>query len=179
MHSARAHEFLGVVLAGGRSSRMGTNKAFLQYRGTPLIDHMMSLLQEAGAKEVWVSGSLAGYPCIPDEETFEGPAIAMRHVLQRLESTDVSGVLFVPVDMPALTPHLLRGLGGRPDGAYYKGWPLPAFLPFKNIPPGDRSVRSIKGLLQALRIPAWEVPERHRACFVNANTPEQWREAAG
>lgn len=176
MHSARAHDFIGVVLAGGRSSRMGTDKAFLEYRGRPLIDHMMGLLKEAGAKDVWVSGSLAGYPCIPDEEKFEGPAMAIRTVLRRLERADVSGVLFVPVDMPALTPDLLRELGRRQGGAYYQGWPLPAFLPLKEISPEDKS---IKGLLRTMRIPACEMPEGHHACFINVNTPEEWREAAG
>ena len=175
MHSARVDDFIGVVLAGGRSSRMGTNKAFLQYRGKPLIDHMMGLLKEAGAKEVWVGGSLAGYPCIPDEENFKGPAMAIRHVLKSLERADVSGILFVPVDMPALTPDLLRELGRR-EGAYYQGWPLPAFLPFKNISPEDKS---IKGLLRTMRIPAQKIPKGHHACFINANTPEEWREATG
>ena len=176
MHSARVNDFIGVVLAGGRSSRMGTNKAFLEYRGKPLIDHMMGLLKEADAKEVWVSGSLAGYPCIPDEEKFEGPAMAIRHVLKRLERADVSGVLFVPVDMPVMTPDLLRELAGQRDGAYYQGWPLPAFLPFKEILPADKS---IKGLLQVMRISARQVPEGRQACFVNANTPEEWIEATG
>lgn len=176
MHSARVHDFIGVVLAGGRSSRMGTNKAFLEYRGKPLIDHMMDLLKEAGAKDVWVSGSLAGYRCIPDEDQFAGPATAMRHVLKRLERADVSGVLFVPVDMPALTPDLLRELGRRSGGAYYQGWPLPAFLPFKTIFPEDTSV---KGLLRTMRVPAQKIPEGRCACFVNVNTPEEWREATG
>jgi molybdopterin-guanine dinucleotide biosynthesis protein A len=170
------HDFIGVVLAGGRSSRMGTNKAFLQYRGKPLIDHMMGLLKEAGAKDVWVSGSLAQYPCIPDEEKFQGPAMAIRHVLKRLERAEASGVLFVPVDMPALTPDLLRELAAQQDGAYYQGWPLPAFLPFKEILPADKS---IKGLLQVMRISARQVPEGRQACFVNANTPEEWIEATG
>jgi molybdopterin-guanine dinucleotide biosynthesis protein A len=153
---------------------MGTNKAFLEYRGKPLIDHMMGLLKEAGAKDVWVSGSLAGYPCVPDEEKLQGPAMAMRHVLKRLERAEASGVLFVPVDMPALTPELLRELGKRPGGAYYQGWTLPAFLPFKEILLEDKS---IKGLLRTMRIPARQVPEGHHACFVNANTPEEWMEA--
>ena len=176
MHSARMHDFIGAVLAGGRSSRMGTDKAFLEYRGKLLIEHMMDLLKEAGAKQVWVSGSLAGYPCIPDEEKFEGPAMAMCHILKCSRRADVSGVLFVPVDMPALTPNLLRKLGEREGGAYYQGWPLPAFLPFKDISPEDKS---IKGLLRTLRIPAREIPEGRQACFINVNTPEEWREAAG
>ncbi|HSK28528.1 MAG TPA: hypothetical protein VLA17_01065, partial [Candidatus Limnocylindria bacterium] len=101
---------------------------------------------------------------------------AMRTVLKRLERADVSGVLFVPVDMPALTPDLLQELGGRQGGAHYQGWPLPAFLPFKTISPGDKS---IKGLLRTMRIPAQEIPEGQYACFINVNTPEEWREAAG
>jgi molybdopterin-guanine dinucleotide biosynthesis protein A len=33
----------GVVLAGGQSSRMGTNKALLEYKGQPLLSHMIGL----------------------------------------------------------------------------------------------------------------------------------------
>ena len=34
----------GVVLAGGKSSRMGKNKAMLIYNGKPLLNHMVGIL---------------------------------------------------------------------------------------------------------------------------------------
>lgn len=47
---------LGVVLAGGRSSRMGSDKALLNWQGRPLIEHMRALRLSAGAGQVLFSG---------------------------------------------------------------------------------------------------------------------------
>ena len=46
----------GIVLAGGRSSRMGTSKALLRYKDRPLIEHMQNLLHQAGLDDVYISG---------------------------------------------------------------------------------------------------------------------------
>ena len=50
----------GVVLTGGRSSRMGQNKALLDYQGKPLIEHMMEILKTTGIKEIFISGDVDG-----------------------------------------------------------------------------------------------------------------------
>ena len=36
----------GIILAGGKNSRMGTNKAFLQINGVRLIDNILGIFQE-------------------------------------------------------------------------------------------------------------------------------------
>lgn len=123
--------FHGVVLAGGRSSRMGTDKAGLSWRGQPLLQHMRDLLQQAGAPRVWVSGPQTGPDGLPDHEPGLGPLGG----LLTLARTQADGIyLLVPVDMPLLSATLLRRLveavatdHGAPS-AIWAGYPLPLCL---------------------------------------------------
>ncbi len=105
----------GVVLAGRKSSRMGQDKAALLFHGRPLIDHMTGLLCEAGCDDVFISGQRSGYKCRPDSTPYQGPAAALRHVLQEMRA--YQGVLFVPVDMPLLTAGFLQQLLLHKKGA--------------------------------------------------------------
>src|SRR4029079_8800185 len=43
-----------VVLSGGKSERMGTAKALLQYRGVTFLDRILSSIRSAGIQDVAV-----------------------------------------------------------------------------------------------------------------------------
>jgi len=45
----------GIILAGGKNSRMGSNKAFLEIDGTRLIDHILSLYREIFSETIIVT----------------------------------------------------------------------------------------------------------------------------
>jgi molybdopterin-guanine dinucleotide biosynthesis protein A len=67
-----------IVLAGGRSSRMGTPKALLLFDNTPLIVHIVSTLQPLFAEVVVVAAAGQDLPSIPvtlvrDEVAYQGP----------------------------------------------------------------------------------------------------------
>ena len=165
----------GVVLAGGRSSRMGQDKALLDYHGRPLLDHMIGLLEQAGLSDVYVSGDLEGYRCIPDRAPYEGPARAIANVLATLG--DYEGVLFVPVDMPFLTPEALGRLLAQRQGAHYTSYPLPFYITrhwegVDGVPKGG----SVKALLLALGGSSLDLPKELEGYMTNANTPEEWQE---
>ena len=49
-------QFSGAVLNGGKSSRMGTDKSVLNFKGLRLIDVSLNTLIEAGAQEVLIIG---------------------------------------------------------------------------------------------------------------------------
>src|ERR1039457_2185492 len=74
----------GYVLAGGRSSRMGTDKALLQLAGKPLIAHAVAKLRRICA-DVHILGSkpaLAAFaPLVPDLHPNCGPVGGMEAAL--------------------------------------------------------------------------------------------------
>lgn len=162
----------GVVLAGGQSLRMGQNKALLDYNGQPLLDHMIGLLEQAGLRDIYVSGDLEGYHCIPDTALYQGPAEAMHDVLTALDGYD--GVLFVPVDMPLLNAEMLHLLIKQERGGYFMGSPLPAFIT-RTCP--EERVKSVKAFLEVAKAYPIILPPGLKDCMINTNTPEEWDEA--
>lgn len=163
---------VGVVLAGGRSSRMRQDKALLDYNGRFLLDHMISILQQAGIADIYVSGYQEGYRCIPDSSPHEGPAYAMYDVMQHLDNAN--GALFIPVDMPFLSPEAIQHLVKQERSCYFIGYPLPAFIaqPF----PVEKH-KSVKELLKVMGVNPAALPQEFTSCMINTNTPEEWEEA--
>ena len=161
----------GVVLAGGRSSRMGHDKALLDYNGVSLLDHMIGILAESGLTDIYVSGDFDGYRCIPDRAPHEGPAWAIYDVLQQLQGYD--GVIFVPVDMPLLHANALHLLMKQKGGAYFVDYPLPTFITKASL---EGRSKSVKGFLEMLKISPIILPSELAFCMANTNTPEEWQE---
>jgi molybdopterin-guanine dinucleotide biosynthesis protein A len=166
----------GVVLAGGRSSRMGQDKAHLKFQGRKLADHMTELLYQTGLKEVFVSGRIGETctsfecRCLQDKYPFAGPAAAIRGVVSILQNFD--GVLFVPVDMPFLTPEILQKLLQQERCVHYESGPLPLYLVTKEKPGMGKS---IKNMLLDMDVSILPIHEDEQDCFRNLNTPEDWK----
>jgi len=107
----------GFVLAGGRSSRMGTDKAMVQFRGEPLVVHALRILKRAG-----LSASIAGArsvlenfaPVVQDRESDRGP---LGGICSAMASSDCRYAVFTPVDLPLLPPSLLSHLLDAARGA--------------------------------------------------------------
>lgn len=96
------------VLAGGRSQRMGTDKALLQIGGKALIEHALFLLQAVGLSATIAGGApaLASFaPLAPDAITDQGPLAGICSAMQRADS---AWCVFATVDMPLAPPVLIR-----------------------------------------------------------------------
>lgn len=97
----------GFVLAGGRSSRMGTEKALVQFAGEPLVAHALRILRGAG-----LSPSISGARCpleqfapvVPDNEPDCGP---LGGICSALVWTQARWSIFLPVDLPLLPSSLV------------------------------------------------------------------------
>lgn len=167
-------DIAGIVLAGGRSSRMGQNKALLSWQGKPMIEHMIDTLQQLGIKRILISGAIEGYDTIIDKRPFSGPAMALADIIGAY--SEFKGFLCVPVDMPLLSPAMLRMLSDYPQGACFAGYPLPAYFPFSSDISPAESVNELAEKMGISRIPLlphWE------NLMLNANTPQEWERAVG
>jgi len=175
--------FTGVVLAGGASKRMGTDKARLRLAdGSTLLQQACAVLQRAGAAEVLVSGQGAGG--IADRRPGIGPLGGIDAVLDGVKSTHL---LVIPVDMPRLPPRLLQGLateaGGQTSRCFAR-FALPALLSVQQLREGalqaildlgEARKRSVHALLDALRCERLPISDADAALLVNLNTRQDWQ----
>ncbi len=100
----------GWVLAGGRSSRMGEEKALVELEGRPLIAHALDVLRGAGLV-AGIAGARADLsefaPVIADERADRGP---LGGVVSALAQTAQDWAMFVSIDMPLMAPELVAYL---------------------------------------------------------------------
>jgi len=189
-------DFSGFVLAGGRSSRMGSDKAFLEFNGRTLLARALNLLHRL-TPEVRIVGPAAKFaayaPVVEDIYTGRGP-LAGIHAALSSSTTELN--LMLAVDLPLVTESLLqfivecarasdalvtvpRIVGGyQPLCAVYRR----AFAPLAQA--ALESVRNkIDALFSATNTRVLEESELqqfafHARMFENLNTPEDVRRAA-
>jgi molybdopterin-guanine dinucleotide biosynthesis protein A len=179
----------GFVLAGGLSSRMGRDKALLEWQGARLIGRVAEAVAMAAGGVALIGdparyGEL-GYPVFPDIFIGCGPLAGIHAALS---VTQADWNLVVACDMPEVEAGFLRelleraeasgqdcllpaGESGRPEPlcAVYHRHALPAIE--KAL---ERGVHKVLDGLAGLRMAA------HRTegpgPFRNINTPEEWIE---
>lgn len=104
-----------LVLAGGRSTRMGVDKAFVPLDGRPMIAHVLDAVRpQADAVLVSANVGLERYaPLGVDVVTDAHPAGAgpLAGIAAGLRRARPGCVLIVPCDAPRLPPDLARRLG--------------------------------------------------------------------
>lgn len=109
--SASEPEAAGFVLAGGRSSRMGSDKALVELCGEPLIRRALAVLRGAGLEAAIVGAQpdLSEYGRVV-ADAGGGP---LDGVCSALESTTADFAVFLSVDMPLLPSALVAFLLDR------------------------------------------------------------------
>ena len=104
-----ASAITGLILAGGRGSRLGgQDKGLLSFRGRPLVEWVLAGLKpQVGTILISANRNLAayaryGYPVLPDAlADYPGPLAGIREGLQ---AASTSWLLAVPCDVPHLPP---------------------------------------------------------------------------
>jgi molybdopterin-guanine dinucleotide biosynthesis protein A len=191
----------GFVLAGGASSRMGRNKAFLMLSGRTLIEIVTSAVREAvgnvtivGPPEVYQH---LGIPVIPDRTAHAGPLAGIETALSH---TTAAGNLpdwnlIVACDMPNVTPTVLRRIlaeaQAHPDAAcilpcscvtgFSLTEPLCAAYHKRILPVISQALaEGIRKVTDALpKESIHYLPMTNDPAFQNINTPDEWSRVSG
>lgn len=188
----------GVILAGGKSSRMGTDKSALV-----IPESQQSLLQLGRQtlallcdNSIFVSGEQhpQGIPdIIPDCGPLSGIHAAITHIQSK--DSAITEVLVTAVDMPDLSIqdliHLLKMGRENQRLCCYTNCFLPVYIPLspalnhylntsltqqnnktaKQAKPRQYAIKTMFDVLQGRQIP----PLKHTQ-LDNINTPEQWQQ---
>jgi FdhD protein len=184
----------GVILAGGESKRMGSNKALLKIQDERMIEGTYRCMAQLFSEVLLVTNTPETYdfiPCRTVSDIFPcmGP---LGGIHSALKASGTQRIFVVACDMPTLSPRLVRNLCAEqgdfdavvpetPDGLE----PLHALYALSGL---DRiqgmleqDERSVLTFLEraATKVVPRDVIERIDPGFVsfrNINTPEEFRE---
>ncbi len=181
----------GLVLAGGASSRMGTAKAFLDWKGEPLWRRQVRVLSEAGADPVILSGPRCvewqGHLVVQDERPGLGP---LAGIISGLRQGLAPFLLVLAVDLPRMNVATLSQLiqRAKPEGgAVFRGAegfePLAACYSQALLPEMEEELRCGRGAPHVI-IERWVrdakmtvLPVLEKEVWTNVNSMEEWEEA--
>ena len=178
----------GVVLAGGKSRRFGSDKALAVYQGESFLTRAFKLLTNLNLSPVFVTrdgadhsffGSAILYDHLPEKGPLGGIYTAMRKFPE-------DDLLVLTCDMPALEEKLLIPLlkeyNEKPCPVFYRMWdgvvqPFPGIYPrglfsfiFKNIFEEKLSMHALIGPLTDKKTISFDGPPEFLA---NINCPDE------
>jgi molybdopterin-guanine dinucleotide biosynthesis protein A len=175
----------GLALAGGLSTRMGTDKGLIAWHGKPQREHLLDLFRQAGLpaclsiRPDQMSRALSSHCLIPDMYGAIGPAGALRSAM---EAYPGRAWLVVACDLPLISIEFLQWLmqqrnpevlftgcatafGPEPLAAIWE--PAAGELLARHVDAGAYSLRKILEN-QAVKIVSPPDP----TTLLNANSPE-------
>jgi FdhD protein len=179
-----------VLISGGKSSRFGADKAFLDWMGEPLFQRQLEKLQALGPDRLWLSanpdqdyGELPeGVIRVDDDDKGLGPVGGLLTVFRRSEAEHI---VVLGVDLPLMEEGFLAKLVDDGSGIVPKTqrfWePLAAVYPREAMlvilesamEQGNRKLQRILGKAeQSGVIRGYAVSEGEYLLFTNLNSRE-------
>lgn len=185
----------GVILAGGKSRRMGRDKAFLPFGGGVLIERVIDVLQQVADELLLITNTPESYArfelpmagdVIPESGSLGGIYSGLVHANTRYS-------LMLACDMPFVRPDFLRMLCERADEVDVvipkdaeDFQPLCAVYSQACREPIRRQIETgrlkITGFFDQVRVQVIDEHQLarydpHALMFFNANTPEEYAKA--
>jgi FdhD protein len=192
MTNERIAGITGVILAGGESRRMGTNKSLLPLAGARFIDHVYRVCADLFAEVIIVTNTprlYADLPCrkVPDLFVAQG---SLAGIHAGLSQANTDKIFVVACDMPFLNPALVRRICARAGSA-------DVVIP--RSPSGHEPLHTVydqrclarmeeqlatgcsriidffpQVKVEELSASAWDDLDPHGLSFRNINTPEEY-----
>lgn len=187
----------GVVLSGGRSARMGSPKALLDFRGQPFVVRILEALEAlevktrvvvVGPDAARVRPALAGHECliVENADVDGGPIASLRAALHALHAVQPSAALAWPVDLPHVRVSTVERLIEN-----FRRMPAPAVVPafaerrghpvvwgaalFEELLTSEAATRhGARAVLQAHAAEITQVAVDDPAVIDDLNTPEDY-----
>ncbi len=182
------HDVTGVILAGGRSSRMGRDKATLEVNGIPLFTRMLQTMQSV-FPNVLISGdrddlAQPDVPCYPDIY----PGSALGGIYTGLSAAETPYIFVAPCDMPYPDSDLMQIIS-----SHRKECDVAILKTFKGVEPcfavySKECLLPMKQALERCKFKIYEIFSQVRVCHLdaeeiysgweaslqNVNTPEEY-----
>jgi molybdopterin-guanine dinucleotide biosynthesis protein A len=199
---------LGVILAGGLSSRMGQDKSQLIHAGTKtsMLNYSKQLLVNSGIEHIVISGNVKSNEDykIQDVIPQAGPVGGIYSVLSQFtNSIQPKGLLILPVDLPLMSAKALSELRIKGElsqkATFFKdsegsNHHIPLYLPnnafltlflsqaFKRNTLEIKTNNKVKNgpsiKSMLAQIPSQAISCANNKALFNTNTPEEWQQAA-
>lgn len=102
-------DITGIILAGGKSNRMGTDKGFLLFNEKPFIQYSIDALQALVSNIIIVSNDISydalGYQRINDSQKDFGPVAG---IYSGLKTSKTTYNIILSCDIPLIKPAILQ-----------------------------------------------------------------------
>ena len=196
--ASRRPALAAIVLVGGESTRMGRSKAWLDFRGMPLLSHVVERVRSSVTEIVLVAAPGQALPPVGDDVTVvrdthpgEGPLPALA---LGLASITAPWALAVGCDGPLLRPAVVAYLAGLRDAesdAIVPIWddrPQPLVALYRRalrpalaamVADGERRLQAVARLPRVRRVEAdaLRALDPEGQSFRSVNTPDEYAAA--
>lgn len=182
-------DVVGVILVGGKSSRMGKDKASLRFNDLRLVDQIAKVLTSSGVRKIITSGIIEGYEGVPDLIPNKGPVGGICSSIIHCQKNSFTKAVIIPVDMPLISSEVVNFMIESSDDSeftHFEEKPLPlvvrisdsiaSFCIKTNQNLSDGKEMSVKSFLKNFTTSSITIPQNLAKNLTNTNTPKEWEE---
>lgn len=182
----------GIILAGGQSRRMGSDKGLIVWQGKPFVQHIIEALQAVTEEVIIISNQPQyqdfGCPCYTDMIPDKGPLGGLYTGLFHSKS---SHNIVLSCDVPLVSPPLLQllidAISPSTEAVQLveeaQSHPLIACYHQSVLPIIENQLqmkkRSMKALISRLRVQSIAVAPLYQKCLFNINDQQDLAKLQG